>query len=617
MNGKHLVVVVVALAWAGPDARGDVTIEVADQHLDFRIGKEVVTRYHKGPQLAKPYFWPLVAPGGVSVTRSWPVEKQPTDETTDHIHQKSLWFTHGDVIPEGLPLKTRVNDKNVQGVDFWSERDGHGTIVCVEVGKPASAGTSASIVTRNEWRTADGDKILDEIRAFTLHDLTPDAWLLVVDIELAALFVPVTFGDTKEGAFGLRIHDAIRLANKKGQGKLVNADGASGELACWGFHSPWCDYSGPIDGKVVGAAIFDDLDNPFPACWHARGYGLLAANPFGRTKSGFPAVRNRSDLVRLDKGERLRLRYGVLVHQGDADEAKIAQHHRTFQERKDLPASVERQVIRLWKGKAPGAQGDDDADRPTITFYRPAKPNATAVVVCPGGGYGNLAMDHEGRQVAQWLNRRGVAAFVLAYRLGPRYRHPAPLLDAQRALRVVRHQAKEWNVDPNKIGMWGFSAGGHLASTAGTRFDAGLPDADDPIDRIGCRPDFLILAYPVITFADPTTHKSSRSNLLGPDPDPKLVESLCNDQQVTEKTPPTFLFHTNEDSAVAPENSILFYQALRKAKVPVELHVYEKGKHGVGLASKDPVLSSWPDRLADWLRSRGLLDTKDGQPSTK
>jgi acetyl esterase/lipase len=264
----------------------------------------------------------------------------------------------------------------------------------------------------------------------------------------------------------------------------------------------------------------------------------------------------------------------------------------------------------LWPKGAPGALGTEDRDKPTLTPYLPpgSKATGTAVVVCPGGGYQGLAMGHEGLDIARWLNERGVAAFVLKYRLGPRYRHPAPLQDAQRALRLVRARAKEWGVDPGRVGIWGFSAGGHLASTASTKFDAGQADADDPIERVSSRPDFSILCYPVITFLPPYAHMGSRRNLLGDKPDDKLVESLCNDTQVTARTPPTFLFHTTGDAGVPPENSVLYYLALRKAKVPAELHIYEKGPHGVGLAAKDPVLSTWPDRLADWMKARGMLE---------
>jgi acetyl esterase/lipase len=269
----------------------------------------------------------------------------------------------------------------------------------------------------------------------------------------------------------------------------------------------------------------------------------------------------------------------------------------------------------LWPKGAPGAKGNEDADKPTLTAFLPPadKANGCAVVICPGGGYGVVVDTYEGRDVARWLNEHGVAAFVLRYRHAPRYRHPAPLQDAQRALRTVRARAAEWKVDPGRVGIMGFSAGGHLASTAGTHFDNGKPDADDPVEKAGCRPDFLILAYPVISLKPPYYHKGSRDNLLGSGPSEELVNSLCNDEQVTAKTPPTFLFHTGEDTAVPPENSVLFYTALRKNKVPAELHVYEKGRHGVGLANgqggtpNDPVLTTWKERLADWMKGRGLL----------
>ncbi len=269
----------------------------------------------------------------------------------------------------------------------------------------------------------------------------------------------------------------------------------------------------------------------------------------------------------------------------------------------------EPETIVLWPAGAPGAVGEGEADRPTLTAYLPPPEKAvsTAVVVCPGGGYARLAMDHEGRQVAEWLKALGVAAFVLKYRHGPRYRHPAPLQDAQRALRLVRSRASTFGVTPDRIGIWGFSAGGHLASTATTHFDEGDPGAADPVERVSSRPDFLILAYPVISLTTEYVHQGSRRNLLGEAPDPALLESLSNEKQVTARTPPTFLFHTTEDKGVPPENSVLFYLALRKAGVPAEMHIYERGRHGVGLAPGDPVLCSWPGRLADWLRSRGLL----------
>ncbi len=234
----------------------------------------------------------------------------------------------------------------------------------------------------------------------------------------------------------------------------------------------------------------------------------------------------------------------------------------------------------LWPEGAPGAKGTEDVDKPSVTIYLPAKEkrNGMAVVVCPGGGYGGLANDHEGKQIAAWLVERGAAAFVLKYRLGTRYHHPAPLQDAQRAVRLVRSCAgKEFGIDPTKVGIWGFSAGGHLASTVATHFDDGNKESKDPIEKESSRPDFAILCYPVITLVPPFAHMGSRNNLLGKDADPKLVESLCNDKQVTAKTPPTFLFHTIEDKAVPVENSQLFRDACEKHGVPVELYILEKG----------------------------------------
>jgi len=272
------------------------------------------------------------------------------------------------------------------------------------------------------------------------------------------------------------------------------------------------------------------------------------------------------------------------------------------------PSTAQPSTELLWPHGAPGAQGDDEKDKPALTSYpaNPAKAVGTAVIVCPGGGYGGLAMDHEGKQIAEWLNNLGISAFVLRYRLGPKYHHPIELQDAQRAIRMVRARAADIQVNPDHIGIWGFSAGGHLASNTGTHFDSGDPNAKEMVDRMSSRPDFMVLSYPVISFTD-FVHTGSRRNLLGDDPDPKLVELLSNEKQVTTQTPPTFLFHTDSDTGVPSENSVLFYLALRRAKVPAEMHIYEPGKHGVGLAPLDPTLSSWSGRLAEWLRIRGLL----------
>lgn len=267
----------------------------------------------------------------------------------------------------------------------------------------------------------------------------------------------------------------------------------------------------------------------------------------------------------------------------------------------------------LWPGEAPHSVGDPAANRPTLTAYLPpeGKGNGTAVVVCPGGGYGFLADKHEGTDVCRWLNDRGVAAFLLRYRIvvkdkRPAPLHPAPLEDAQRAIRTVRASAKAWKLDPNRIGIWGFSAGGHLASSVATHFDAGKPGGDS-IDAVSCRPDFAILAYPVVSMDPQVSHGGSRANLLGNKPDPKLIELMSNEKQVTKETPPCFLFHTAEDKAVPIRNAHLFVEACKRHGVPVELAEYEKGKHGVGLAPEDPVLKEWPERLAAWMKGRGLI----------
>jgi acetyl esterase/lipase len=263
----------------------------------------------------------------------------------------------------------------------------------------------------------------------------------------------------------------------------------------------------------------------------------------------------------------------------------------------------------LWNGAAPGALGSDETDVPALTVYLPRTvgQNTPAVVVCPGGGYGALASNHEGRQVASYLNSLGMAAFVLRYRLGPRYHHPIELGDAQRAIRQLRAHAAEWRLDPGRIGIMGFSAGGHLAMTASTRFEPGSAAAADAVDRVSSRPDFAILGYPVISMTEEWTHKGSRTNLLGANPDPELAKSLSGERAVTRDTPPTFLFQTNEDTTVPAENSVYYYLALRKAGIPAEMHVFEKGPHGVGLANDDPALSAWSTLLANWLRGRRLI----------
>ncbi len=267
------------------------------------------------------------------------------------------------------------------------------------------------------------------------------------------------------------------------------------------------------------------------------------------------------------------------------------------------------QVVMLWTGPAPGALGTDETDIPALTVFLPRNvaPGTPAVIVCPGGGYVRLAANHEGRQVASFLNSLGVAAFVLRSRLGPRYHHPVELGDVQRAIRFVRARAAVWNLDPAKIGVMGFSAGGHLAMSASTMADAGRAAASDPIDRVSSRPDFAVLGYPVISMTEAWTHQGSKTALLGATPDAALAAQLSGERAVTTDTPPTFLFHTNADTTVPAENSLHYYLALRRASVPAELHIFEKGGHGVGLANDDNALSEWSTLLANWLRVRGMV----------
>jgi acetyl esterase/lipase len=265
--------------------------------------------------------------------------------------------------------------------------------------------------------------------------------------------------------------------------------------------------------------------------------------------------------------------------------------------------------VLLWPKGAPGAKGDGPEDKPRITPYLPAGDGPFAcIVVCPGGGYGGRA-PHEGAPIAKWLNSIGVAGVVLDYRVKP-YRHPVELGDAQRAIRVVRARAAEWKIDPKRVGILGFSAGGHLAASAATIFDAGKPDAEDPIDRLSCRPDAAVLCYPVISSGE-FGHKGSFVNLLGPDADPKLREELSLETRVTPQTPPTFLWHTSDDAGVPVENSLLFAMALHKNKVPFALHVFPHGPHGVGLADGDrgakaPEARQWPALCAEWLKQLGF-----------
>lgn len=265
----------------------------------------------------------------------------------------------------------------------------------------------------------------------------------------------------------------------------------------------------------------------------------------------------------------------------------------------------------LWVDGAPGALGAEPKDVPTLTVFLPAPEQATgaAMVICPGGGYGGLA-DHEGSAYAKWFNAQGIAGFVLKYRLGPGgYHHPAMIQDASRAIRTVRARAAEWRLDPKRVGIIGSSAGGHLTSTTLTHYDAGKPDAADPIERVSSRPDLAILCYPVVTLLDPFTHKGSRQNLLGTNQPPELLQELSAELQVTKDSPQCFIWSTWEDKVVPVENSLQLAAALRKAGVPTDLHVYEKGPHGLGLGSRvygEGERHPWTHDAEFWLKQHGF-----------
>ncbi len=278
-------------------------------------------------------------------------------------------------------------------------------------------------------------------------------------------------------------------------------------------------------------------------------------------------------------------------------------------------------ILPLWEGDPPNYKETGEAtiwdttdivrvhniQKPDIAVFLPSKAHATgeAVLVCPGGGYYVLAYDWEGNDIARWLNSKGIAAFVLKYRLPGSSNnivpHKSPLMDAQRAMRLIRFRAADWNLDPNRIGVMGFSAGGHLASTLSTHFDGGDPGAGDPVESMSCRPDFSILMYPVITFSEDFTHRGTRDNLLGKEADPDLVRYYSNELMVSADTPPTILIHSGDDKAVPIENSLTYYAALRDKGVEAELHVYPYGGHGYSLAIGRGYLSTWPDRVIEWL----------------
>ena len=275
--------------------------------------------------------------------------------------------------------------------------------------------------------------------------------------------------------------------------------------------------------------------------------------------------------------------------------------------------------LNVWPNGAPDSNG---MTQPEETFegrrvrnvseaemyvYLPKKEINTgaAIVICPGGGYMIEAMDHEGYDLAEWLAGQGVSGIVLKYRL-PYGHHEIPLEDVQRALRIVRQKAAEWGINPAKVGIAGSSAGGHLASTAGTHFDLGKPDSADPIEKFSCRPDFMLLLYPVITFDEEFGHMGSRTNLIGPGNKWELVQRYSNELQVTAQTPPTFLILADDDTTVPPRNSIEFYLSLKKYKIPAEIHIFRNGGHGFGMNKKNLPVDQWPNLFAQWMKAQGI-----------
>ena len=297
-----------------------VSAKVGKGTIDFYAGKQLVTTYRFDEAQSKPYFYPMYALPEVEITENGP---------KDHVHHRSAWFCHGDVIPEGLELKDKI--KNVKGVDFWSENKLAGRIVCVKVEKPKVEKDRVIVVTKNEWRTRDGTKVLDETRTITFRHLGTDRNLIEIVADLHASEYPLDFGDTKEGSMGIRIKDALRVDRKKG-GRLTNAEGKQDQKGCWGRVSDWCDYSGPVgEGKTAGLTVFADPKNAIDTAWHARDYGLLAANPFGREKHAqFPDRKGKSETVKLKKGENLKLRYGLYLHAGDVKQGKVKEAFEAF-----------------------------------------------------------------------------------------------------------------------------------------------------------------------------------------------------------------------------------------------------------------------------------------------
>jgi acetyl esterase/lipase len=267
------------------------------------------------------------------------------------------------------------------------------------------------------------------------------------------------------------------------------------------------------------------------------------------------------------------------------------------------------EIQNLWTDSAPGAVGNTPEDTPHLEIFpAPGDGPHTAVIVAPGGGYTSLAYGKEGAFIAVWLNKQGISAFVLTYRLSPRYHYPAPILDGERSVRWVRANAAKYHVDPAKIGFWGFSAGGHLTGIVGTHFDAGNPSASDPIDRVSSRPDFCISSYGGLTLDPAIAKPTAMRPMMGDNPPQSVLDDMSPEKHVTPQTPPFFLYATTSDEKVPVLSSIVFYTALVRAGIPAaEMHIFQEGPHGTALGEKYKTLSIWPTVLADWMRENNWL----------
>jgi hypothetical protein len=323
---RSLVVLAVAVIPSIAIAQ-DLTVTSAQRVLTFRDGDKIITKYDLQIP-SRPIFYPMYSPSGRPLTRNWPMVKDVKGEATDHPHQKSAWFAHGDIVAEGVPVKHPM--KNIKGFDFWDENPGASKVVCTSAVVKSRAKDHLVVVTHNDWVDADGKKILEETRTIHVYKVQ-GAWLIVVDSDLFASVASLIFEDTKEGTFGVRVSASI----KGKAGTITNAEGKIGEKGCWGQPSAWCDYSGTIDGAKAGISVLCDPTNPYPSCMHVREYGLMAANPFGRNRSGFPAMKGRNDLVHVAKDGHLHLRYGILLHDGDVMAGHVADAYRDFVERRE------------------------------------------------------------------------------------------------------------------------------------------------------------------------------------------------------------------------------------------------------------------------------------------